>query len=409
MKFRSFLSIAGSLAYAVAVAQTSYAVRDLGVLPRTDSSLGVDVNDSGQVVGYTSLRGAYQHNFFWSASTGMVDMGFFDDVHLSNSGYVIGNRSNWVWKYGENGNARAYPPAFRPGGAATVSSVNDSGQVGGYSETSTIIGYVGTTPQYQFAPAIWNRVGGSWVPTQLPMPDGDTRALLHVLGNAAADGTQQAVGISAFVSYPGGVSTIGQIHCVRWVCSGGVWSVAALVNVDSTPSFNMMNARGDAAGTHFFDAATNSVSSLAEIDGGNEPGVNAAGIDASGNVCGTKTLQTGYQAVVRDPSTGVVSPLGTLGGVHSSATIDGFFHLSYRHMSASGQVVGVAETGSRTDAFIWSAGNGMLDLNSSALTPNKSGFAFFSAASAISGSGRIVGTGQLSKGKANHAFLLTPQ
>src|SRR5205807_8179535 len=54
---------------------SNYTVRDLGLLTGTDTSMGTDVNDNGEVVGNTSYRGQYKHSFYWSASAGMVDMG----------------------------------------------------------------------------------------------------------------------------------------------------------------------------------------------------------------------------------------------------------------------------------------------------------------------------------------------
>ena len=55
---------------------SSGGMQDLGNLPGNDSSAGYVVNDSGEVVGYSSNnQTGLTHAFFWSQSGGMIDLG----------------------------------------------------------------------------------------------------------------------------------------------------------------------------------------------------------------------------------------------------------------------------------------------------------------------------------------------
>jgi probable HAF family extracellular repeat protein len=95
-----------------------------------------------------------------------------------------------------------------------------------------------------------------------------------------------------------------------------------------------------------------------------------------------------------------VTDLGTLGGTNSYAA----------GINASGQVVGIADTGSHAEAFLWTpttkngTTGGMIDLGTLGGTSStlKS-----SAANAINASGQVVGEAITASG-AFHAFLWTP-
>src|ERR1051325_293608 len=97
--------------------QSTYTVRDLGLLAGTNTSTGTDVNDNGEVVGNTAYNGTYRNSFYWSATPGLVRVGrSVGQPRLNNLGQVITRGRSYVWKYGENGNHVLALPVFRTGG-----------------------------------------------------------------------------------------------------------------------------------------------------------------------------------------------------------------------------------------------------------------------------------------------------
>ena len=399
---------------APAAAQTSYSVRDLGLLPGTNTSMGTDVNDNGEVVGDTAYSGTYKHSFYWSASAGMVDMGaFVQFLHINNLGQVISRQnggSNFVWKYGENGNRLLVLPGLRTGGSISTSDINPGGEIIGRSDTNVIIGYdtVGA-PQYATVAALWKKVVGVWTPFALPMPPGDNRGGAHQLTNIAADGTGQAVGVTGQVTYVGGNSSVTVRHFVRWTRSGDNWFIDSAVQIATGIDLGNLNAAGDSAGG---DSGTGGG---AFVDSANSVQVLSMGyvmgIDGAGNAAGTATLPEGKRAVRRDRLTGNIVSLGTLGG-NSSMTGEYYNDNTNHVMSENGRIVGSSGIAGSTTlhGFIWDPVNAMRDLNSTALTPNKATFSTLLSASAISNFGHITGLGGVKKGGGySHAFLLTPQ
>jgi len=71
---------------------------DLGVLPGGYRSSALDINDLGQIVGWSESPGPYfplKHAFLWTRDTGMVDLGTFQDtdteaLSINNVGQVMG-------------------------------------------------------------------------------------------------------------------------------------------------------------------------------------------------------------------------------------------------------------------------------------------------------------------------------
>jgi probable HAF family extracellular repeat protein len=106
---------------------SSAGIQDLGVLNDGEESVATGVNALGQVVGTSGTRA-----FFWSAGTGMVDLGFDYDATptaISNGGHIIGTYTipddpttyGFYWTADEG----FYDLGFIP----TV--VNSRGEVGG--------------------------------------------------------------------------------------------------------------------------------------------------------------------------------------------------------------------------------------------------------------------------------------
>jgi probable HAF family extracellular repeat protein len=120
----------------------------------------------------------------------------------------------------------------------------------------------------------------------------------------------------------------------------------------------------------------------------------AQGINCSGTIVGFSFLagDTQQDAFVYTPNAGM-KDIGNLGGSMSQATA----------INKAGRVVGVSNTPGNADthAFVWTTTGGLQDLNK--LIPSKSGWSL-KVASAISGTGSIVGLGTING--AAHAYLL---
>lgn len=103
----------------------SYAVTDLGTLPRGLSSGAIAINNRGQVVGNASTSTGVDHAFLWSKGTGMLDLGLL----RSGDGYSYAtgvNNSSTVAGFSGS-------PAFI---WTQASGMRDLGSLGGGSATA---------------------------------------------------------------------------------------------------------------------------------------------------------------------------------------------------------------------------------------------------------------------------------
>jgi probable HAF family extracellular repeat protein len=120
---------------------------DLGTLPGGVTSFAYGINQSGQVVGYSTCTASpyYGHAFLYSGGT-MTDLGtlpgtlFSQGLDINNSGQVVGYSSPMPYNVGH---AWLYSDGTMtdlgtlPGGSVSVAGdINDSGQVVGTSETN---------------------------------------------------------------------------------------------------------------------------------------------------------------------------------------------------------------------------------------------------------------------------------
>ncbi|OGP51892.1 MAG: hypothetical protein A2Y79_09185 [Deltaproteobacteria bacterium RBG_13_43_22] len=71
-------------------------MQDLGTLPGGKWSFAMDINDNGEIVGYSDRQTGYFHGFVWSEKTGMTDIGALSDpgvsfaMAINNKGQVVG-------------------------------------------------------------------------------------------------------------------------------------------------------------------------------------------------------------------------------------------------------------------------------------------------------------------------------
>jgi len=133
---RSFALLVLLLAAAASSAQ-SYTITDIGSLGGTPTASAV--NDSGEVVGASqTLDPTVTHAFYWTATTGMVDMGTLGGnlsqaFGVNSRGEIVGTSNQTL---NANGAAFVWTPAsgFHDlGGNGDAYAVNDRGQVAAVS------------------------------------------------------------------------------------------------------------------------------------------------------------------------------------------------------------------------------------------------------------------------------------
>ena len=262
-------------------------------------TLALDLNDLGQVTGNSLTAAGAEHAFVWRAGSGMLDIG-------TPSG----------------------------GGESSGVAINRHGVVTGSS-------YADFTPRaFRWSAASGNESLG---------------ALTSDLGSASFAGSLNDAGLIAGSS----TTADGSRHAFAWTRNSG------LVDIDTLNSYDALvvavGANGEVAGNHIpsldnleyrpflwtratgmRDLGTAGGTSAFVID--MTPGVHMAGLINFGDI---------QRAMSWTRSTGM-RDLGTLGGASSRA--DG--------VNAGGQVVGDAQDKAGDwRAFVWTAKNGMLDLN----------------------------------------------
>jgi probable HAF family extracellular repeat protein len=217
---------------------------------------------------------------------------------------------------------------------------------------------------------------------------------LGTLGGATSSG--YAVNAShAVAGYS--ATAAGPSHAFRYSDGSGLEDLGTLGGV---ASFGYgINASGVVVGqsyladrsAHGFIYADGVMSDIGTI-GGNLS--TATAVNAGGLVVGASTVATGrWHAVIKRPGL-PLEDLGTLGGVQSSA----------EGVNAAGDVVGWSNTtAGPMHAFLWTAANGLVDLNS--LVDPAEGWTFV-AAYGINDKGQVTGYGLL--GGEVRAFRLSP-
>jgi len=246
-----------------ASAQPSYIVIDLGTLGGT-YSYAAGINDSGQVVGLSSLTGdTANHAFLYSGGT-MTDLG------------TLGGSS---------------------GSSSSAAGINDSGQVVG---SSTITGEDTVNHAFLYSGGIMadlGTLGGTYSNAAGINDSGQVAGESHTTGDTA---------YHAFL-YSGGImADLGTL--------GGTNSTAYGIN-DSGQVVGQSNLTGDAV-YHAFMYSGGTMIDLGTLGGTYSY---ALGINDSGQVVGQSFLagDTAYHAFLY--SGGTMTDLGTLGGNYSFA------------------------------------------------------------------------------------------
>lgn len=135
-------------------------MQDLGTLDNTVNwldSYATDINDLGQVVGWSSRQTGPEHAFLWIAGEEMIDLGTLGGTRseargINNSGQVVGQADTasgkhhaflWTPTPGEGPGVGVMVDlgTLDPGGDSIAYDINDLGHVVGWAESDTEEGY----------------------------------------------------------------------------------------------------------------------------------------------------------------------------------------------------------------------------------------------------------------------------
>lgn len=325
----------------------SYRVINLGVLPGDSYSRPNDINNLGQVVGYSrNLDGVSDRAFLYSGGQ-TIDLGTLpEDTYsfasgINDLGQVVGSSSSGAFLYSDG-----QMTDLGTGSFSVANEINNSGQVVGYFNSSD---------------------------------NSNPHAFLYSNGQMIDLGTLP----NRDISHAEDINNFGQV--IGFSGSGYNNGTRELDR-----AFLYINGQKIDLGTPFGDAFD----------------VQVSGINDLGQIVGSSELPP----VPNDPnwtvqyifaflySNGQTTALGSLPGDFASHATD---------INNSGQIVGSSYNGIYADwddlrAFLYEDGK-MTDLNS--LIPSDSGWTLREA-TAINDKGQIVGTGKI--GGQERAFLLDP-
>jgi probable HAF family extracellular repeat protein len=318
-----------------------YDVTDLGTLPGGNSSQAYGINDLGEVTGSSAAAGGAVFAFLWNSAGAMQSLGA-----------LSGNNS---------------------GG----SGISGNGLVAGQSTWNG-------SNTHAF---LWSASGG-----------------MQDLGTLEGDNASAALAVNACGQVAGNslLTSGGHSHGFVWSRAGGMSSLGVLPGFTDTAVHNI-NGLGLVVGycnavnvaNHGFVWSSSSMQKLDTLPGGLS--CDAVAINDRGEVAGVGDSgpRTNTHAVLWNQA-GAPKDLGVLRGGNTSSALA---------INILGTVVGNGNCAtSDSHAFVWSAKDGMLDLND--LIAPHSGWELVSAA-AINAVGQIAGAGSIAG--QQRAFLLTPK
>lgn len=346
------------LAAGIVSAQT-YAVTDIGVLKGDNESNGFWINSSGAIAGCADVAnsegypctgtGAGQHAFYWTKGGGMKDLG-----------------------------------ALPGGDISGAIGLNDSGEVVGYSNTSS-------NPQliYNFIAFEWTASGGMVNLGKLSGGNSSCAFEINSSGVIAGDSFVDSTVVDAASWTNNKIKKVGALPKSIFTAGLDINDGGEIVGESIfaySPTFTSHGFQWTSAG---------GIRDLGTLSGGNTSIANA--INSSGIIVGQSNSGAFVTwHAVEWSAADKVEDLGTLpGGTYSIAF----------GVNDSGEVVGYGNIADNAaHAMVWTSGGGMQDLND--LIPANSGWVLINA-NAINASGQITGYG--SKGGHNHGFLLMPR
>lgn len=332
---------------ACAAAQT-YSITDLGALPNDETSSGMALSDTGQVVGGVAGNDIFDQQpyaFRWETRTGIHSLAVLP--------------TGW--------NSTAY-------------GVNSAEQIVG-SSSVLISGFL---------------LGHAFLWTSGQMQD---------LGTLPGGSNSTATAINRYgtvVGYSDFSSAFFLPHAFLWSPNTGMKDLGTLLGTTMSKATGI-NGRGEIVGTSgdpcWWDSS-GLIHDLGTLPG--DSGGAALGINNMRQIVGYSYSAGAQYHAFSWTKTGGMTALGALPGGSLSMALG---------INRAGQIVGFSSYGGyaySTHATLWTS-SGPQDLN--LLIPFNSGWTDLISATAINNSGQITGVGNVTTqhGVAQHAFLLTPQ
>lgn len=327
------------LAATMKVSETTYSVVTLGVGELSQ----IPVINARNQVAYSLFGPAGSAASFFDGAT-VRDLGTLGGAEayvrsLNDAGQVAG------YSFTADGLQRAFrwsAPAGMvdlgtlPGMAASsATSINNQGQVVGFAEALL-------EPPRAF---IWSEAAG-----------------LVDLGTLAGGAVANVINDSAIVAGYSDTAD-GSTHAFRWSAAGGMGDLGTLGNIDSYA--NLINNAGqiggysaiiDANGFNYHGFVWDQPSGMVDIGILSGLGSAALAMNAAGQVAGVSDTDPVYQHAIFWSREGGIVDLGTLGGTASRAL----------GINRDGVVVGASNTPAGDldyRAFLWTRAQGMFDLN----------------------------------------------
>lgn len=314
---------------------------DLGTLPGGSDSSATDINEGGNIVGYSTTASGEVHGFFYSAGS-MTDIGVLPGGDTSRArgindlDQVVGSSNllntvtgekvfhGFIWQGGVLTDLGAFPPEDDINSTSAAYAINNSGLIAGNVDLAGVVWDLSGTPVYPpFPPYV-----------RVTDPEPFRPAITYDINNAGqATGTALSYALGFLWQSPGPFVLLANIGGAD-DDAFGINQAGEIVGVGlSAPPPLGYHA------VYWSDPA--SVNDLGTLGGGNS---SARDINDDSTIVGYSETSTGNTvAFIWDAELGMQS-LGTLGGSNSKAYA----------INSAGQIVGESETATgETHATLW--------------------------------------------------------
>ncbi|MDH6186028.1 hypothetical protein [Polaromonas sp. CG_23.6] len=357
------------------------------------------INASGQVA-FTSLRPDGPHALLYNGRA-IQDLGLGYMAAINDAAQIAGYTTTSPahalrWTTAGRTTPAVIDLGAPAGGSSTARAINAAGQVAGVTEHIEPV----VSGQFSSHPFVWTEGLGMLDLSTLPIPGffpvsaNHVNALGQVTGGAFSTFGNPLAGLPshAFLWTPGSgirdLGTLGRGDVSSATALNDEGQVAGSSNIEFGPLRGLPNRVRHHA---FLWTAAAGMQDLGTLGGRNS---DALALNALGQVVGNSDTANGTDPAAAPlghaffwsptgPTAGRMLDLGTLAGGVSSATAD---------LNDSGQVVGTSGTSATSPlphAFIWTAAEGLVDLNTR--IPTAPAGLTVTLATAISEGGAILG------------------